>query len=155
MSVKERRKNSRKRRTRKRGRAGHFIHSYMRKEIDKDNESLKRKLHKLGITRKQPRKMKSVLVEYGPPLQAYERVGEKYRVRRKRKGGWWSSKGNSCIPGLPHFFTGCSGGTRCVESGWGIGPFSQGKCVVRGGRKRKRTRRRKRGNHRRGRTRRR
>ncbi len=148
-------KKRRKRRTKKHGRAGHFIHSYMRKEIDKDNKSLKRKLHKLGITRKEPRKMKSVLVEYGPPLQMEEEYGEKYRVRRK-KGGWWSSKGKRCIPGLPHFFTSCSGGTRCVKSGWGIGPFSQGKCVMRGGRKKKkRTRRSKRGSQRRRRTRRR
>ena len=138
---------SRKRKyTRKRGRAGHFIHSYMTKELEKDNKSLKRKLQQLGITRKNPRKMKSVLVEYGPDLQAYERTGQKYRVRRKQEGGWWSSKGKSCIPGIPHLLSGCPGGLKCVRSGWGIGPFSQGKCVVGGGKKKKtRGRRRKRG----------
>ena len=126
--------------TRKHGRAGHFIHSYMNKELGKDNKSLKRKLQKLGITRKKPRKMKSVLVEYGPHLQAYERTGQKYRVRRKQEGGWWSSKGKKCIPGVPHLFSGCKGGTRCVKSGWGIGPFGQGKCIVGGGKKKKKTR---------------
>jgi len=63
------------------------------------------------------------------------------RRRRTRRGGWfgtwgkktkktrfgWTSKNMKCNPYLP---LQCSGGGRCVGTGWGIGPIKlQGKCV--------------------------
>ena len=76
---------------------------------------------------------------------------KKKRRRRRKVGGFslfgkgTSDDGKSCIPGVPGQ---CGMGTRCVKSGFGIGPLSQGKCMS-GGRRKKKSKRRKKSHRRR------
>jgi len=80
------------------------------------------------------------------------RTARKKKRRRRRKVGGFSLFGKStsddgkpCIPGVPGQ---CGMGTKCVKSGFGIGPLSQGKCMA-GGKRKKKSKRHKKSHRRR------